>query len=364
LNKRFREYSSLEHTSSRPQKRSSLKTSFTIAKGRSDGCESMRVSVVVPTFNRRDLVLRALSLLLRQNFPAAEFEIIVVVDGSTDGTADALRLLAPACRLRVIEQENLGLAAARNAGYRAAEAELLIFLDDDMLCDPELLVAHVTAHEEPGRIVAFGALFLSTDTPASLAAECFRREIGAFHLERERRSGAEWRITDCVFSNASLSRALLEEAGGFDEAFRMREDLELGTRLFSLGVRPQYVASAVAYQYYEKTSGRLIRDAEAFAVGDVMFARKHPQVVIEGQLNWLAQQPLWKRHAQRLAASVPTLVDLFLVPMCCLGEAFIRSPALRKMGVRALQWRRRVHWLHKVLELDPLALETRMEKIV
>jgi GT2 family glycosyltransferase len=317
----------------------------------------MQASVIIPTFNRRDLVLRAVSRLLRQTFPAAEFEIVVVVDGSTDGTADALRLLASAGRLRVIEQENLGPSAARNAGYRAAEAELLIFLDDDMLSDPELLAAHVAAHKEAGRIVAFGALFLSADSPPSLAAECFRREIGAFHLERARRSGAEWRITDCVFSNASLSRALLEDAGGFDEAFRMREDLELGTRLFSLGVRSQYVANAVTYQYYEKTSARLILDAEAFAVGDVMFTRKHPQVVIEGQLNWLAQQPLWKRRVRRLAASVPSLADLFLAPICGLSEALIQIPVFCKLGVRALQWRRRVHWLHKVLELDAQAFK-------
>ncbi len=217
-------------------------------ESRMDGSEPIQASIIVPTFNRRDLLRRAVSTLLRQDFPAAEYEIIVVLDGSTDGTAEALRLLKPACRFQIIEQENRGLAGARNTGYRAAKTDLLLFLDDDMLCDPKLLAAHVAAHKEPGRTVAFGALFLSADTPPSLAAECFRREIGAFHLERKRSLGAEWQITHCVFSNASLSRALLEHVGGFDETFRMREDLELGTRLLDLGVRPRYVSNAVMYQ--------------------------------------------------------------------------------------------------------------------
>jgi GT2 family glycosyltransferase len=239
-----------------------------------------------------------------------------------------------------------------------------VFLDDDMLCDPGLVAAHVAAHKEGGRIVAFGALFLSADSPRSPAAECFNREIGAFHLEHRRDSGAAWQETDCVFSNASISRDLLNEFGGFDEAFRMREDLELGTRLFGAGVRPQYISNAIAYQYYDKTSADLIRDAEAFAVADVMFARKHPGVLIKGQLSWLARTPGWKANLRRIAAVWPAAVDCFLAPVCDLGEVFFHFPAFRNMGVRALQLRRRVHWLHKVLELDMHALQPGPEKIV
>jgi GT2 family glycosyltransferase len=324
----------------------------------------MDISAVVPTFNRREIVTRTLATLFAQDAPPDGYEIIVVVDGSTDGTADALRLLKPACRLRVIEQENRGLAGARNTGYRAAEADLVLFLDDDMLCDPRLLAAHVVAHKEPGRIVAFGALFLSADSPPSLAAECFRREIGKFHLERRRASEAAWQETDCVFSNTSISRGLLKEFAGFDEAFRMREDLELGIRLFSAGVRPRYISNAIAYQYYGKTSADLIRDAEAFAVADVMFARKHPEAQIKGLLRWLAREPRWKMNLRRIRAIWPAAADSFLAPVCSLGEVFFRFPVFRNMGVRALQMRRRIHWLHRVLELDKHALDMKTGKIV
>ena len=87
----------------------------------------------------------------------------------------------------------------------------MLFLDDDMLCDPGLVAAHVAAHQRADPIVAFGALFLSRDSPPSLAAECFNREIGAFHLRQRRDPQAKWQMSDCVFSNASLPRKLLEQ---------------------------------------------------------------------------------------------------------------------------------------------------------
>lgn len=176
--------------------------------------------------------MRSLRTLFDQTYVAFKIEVVVVVDGATDGTANALRQLAPACSYRVIEQENRGLAGARNTGYRAASADLVLFLDDDMLCDPGMVAEHVRAHEGENRVVVFGALFLSADSPKSLAAECFNDEIGAFHLVHQRSASVAWSETDCVFSNTSLRRALLDEVGGFDERFRMREDLELGLRLF------------------------------------------------------------------------------------------------------------------------------------
>lgn len=311
----------------------------------------MEVSVIIPTFNRREVVGRSLETLFAQNLASSRFEIIVVVDGSTDGTAEFLRALNPACRLRVIEQENRGPAAARNTGYRAAEADLVLFLDDDMLCDAGLVAAHLSAHRELARGVAFGALFLSADSSPGLAAECFDREIGKFHLEQKLSPAVEWQMTDCVFSNASLPRALLEEVGGFDESFRMREDLDLGYRLFRAGVRPVYVSSAIAYQHYRKTTADLLRDAEVFAAGDVLFARKYPEALVPGHLNCLGLKSRGKLGKLSLAARAPALADFLLAPLCGLGETFFHVPAIRRLGVRALQIRRRIHWFHKVLQL-------------
>jgi glycosyltransferase involved in cell wall biosynthesis len=311
----------------------------------------MDISVVVPTFNRREMVKRTVESLFAQKFPASQFEIVVVVDGSQDGTAEALRAMKAPCRFTIVEQENGGLAAARNSGARVAAGALLLFLDDDMLCEPELVEAHVEAHRNSPRTVGFGCIFLSPESPPSLAAECFNRELGAFYLRQGAQDADAIEDLEHVFGNSSLPRELLSEAGGFDASFRMREDLELWVRLAEMGVRSSYVERAVAHQYYAKTGADLIRDAEAFAVADVMFARKHPEARHHGQLQLLDRTPRWKRPLRRMAAVSPKAADLLLSPICGLGEAFFNVPALRNMGVRALQIRRRIHWLHKVQAL-------------
>ena len=313
--------------------------------------EAMDISVVVPTFNRREMVKRAVESLFAQKFHAGKYEIIAVVDGSEDGTADALREMKAPCRFRIVEQPNGGLAAARNSGARVAKGDLLLFLDDDMLCVPELLEAHVEAHRNAPRTVGFGCIFLSPESPPSLAAECFNRELGAFYLQQQAQGGAAMEDLEHVFGNSSLPRKLLEDAGGFDASFRMREDLELWVRLASMQVRPTYVGRAIAYQYYVKTNADLIRDSEAFAVADVMFARKHPEARHLGQLRLLEQTPRWKRPFRRIAAVSPGAADMLLMPLCGLGERFFKVPSLRNIGVRALQMRRRIHWSHKVLAL-------------
>src|SRR5262245_25867711 len=90
------------------------------------------LSIVVPTYNRRAGIERFLRALEEQTFPATRFEVVVVDDGSTDGTDAALAAMQTPYRLRVLHQENAGPAAARNAGLREAQGRLIVFLDDDV----------------------------------------------------------------------------------------------------------------------------------------------------------------------------------------------------------------------------------------
>jgi glycosyltransferase involved in cell wall biosynthesis len=114
------------------------------------------VSVVIPSFNRRDSLVEVLDALGRQTYPPDRFDVFVVLDGSRDGSEEMLaaRGHAGGPPVTAIWQPNAGAGAARNHGAAAAGGDLLLFLDDDVVPEPQLIAAHAAAHREhPGDVV-------------------------------------------------------------------------------------------------------------------------------------------------------------------------------------------------------------------
>ena len=105
------------------------------------------ISIIIPSHNRRILLHKILDALAQQTFPADQFEVIIVLDGCTDGSREMLDEIAMPFSLHVIAQEQRGASAARNHGAKQAAGELLIFLDDDIEPTPGFILAHVNAHQ-------------------------------------------------------------------------------------------------------------------------------------------------------------------------------------------------------------------------
>ena len=119
---------------------------------------SLAISVIIPTLNRCEILADALTSVRQQTLPADQYEIIVVDNGSTDGTRELTeRLNQDGCKpIRYIYEPQLGLHNARHAGARAAKGNVLVFTDDDATFDPGWLQAYAKAFAEHPEMAAAG----------------------------------------------------------------------------------------------------------------------------------------------------------------------------------------------------------------
>jgi GT2 family glycosyltransferase len=212
-----------------------------------------------------------------QTLPRDAFEVIVVSDGSTDGTdEDLLRGHTPLDVISVT-QRNSGPGAARNAGIERAQGDLIVFVDDDVVAAPELLEQHLRSHdadEGDGRLVVMGPML----TPADHAPTAWIRwEQDKLDQQYGAMRRGEWAPTFRQFytGNASLPRRVIAEVGGFDEQFRRAEDVEMSYRLHEAGCRFAFNHQAIGWHYAERTFEAWLGNARAYGINDVVFARDH-----------------------------------------------------------------------------------------
>jgi GT2 family glycosyltransferase len=219
-----------------------------------------RFSVIVPTHQRRERVVHNVEALAKQEL--ASFEVVVVDDGGSDGTATALRELNPPFPLTVLEQENSGAAEARNAGTRAAGGEILLFLDDDMEADPAMLAEHDRCHREGADLVV-GDMPLHPDSPQNLLSV----GVGLWASSRRERlttDGGKIGPDDLLTGQMSISREAFDRVGGFDTSFTREglfggEDIDFGLRVVKAGFSVVYNPAAISYQYYDVDPGAYLR---------------------------------------------------------------------------------------------------------
>jgi glycosyltransferase involved in cell wall biosynthesis len=208
--------------------------------------DAPEISVVIPTYNRREILSAVLPTLLAQDLEPERYELLVCDSNSSDGTAEYLAELRerhPA--LRHLPGAYSGRAAARNAGIAAARGAIVLFNDADILASPDLLSVHLGRHRERGRIAVVGLEVQVTD----LADYAFKRDRpeARGHLHPPSRKKLSWLYF--LTGNASVRRDNLLKAGCFDENFTGygHEDLELGYRLQRDGIEILYEPRAVNY---------------------------------------------------------------------------------------------------------------------
>jgi glycosyltransferase involved in cell wall biosynthesis len=198
----------------------------------------------MPTYNRVHFLERCLLPLFAQDYPQDRYEIILVDDGSTDDTVACARKLAQPWggAFRIVSQPNGGPASARNAGFKASQAEIIAFIDSDCVAPPDwirTLVESMTGTQAAG----VGAPVVAADVTNWVA-----RYMDAVDFYRHRVRGGK--VDYLVTGNVAFRRAVLSEVGGFQNQPRPgAEDVELSFRIKQAGY-PLAVINTGAVKHY------------------------------------------------------------------------------------------------------------------
>lgn len=191
----------------------------------------MKTTVVIPTYNGKHKIVHALASLEKQIL--LPDELIIVVDGSTDGTAEMLKkmqLRLPNCK--IIEQENHGRAVVRNRGAVESSGELLIFLDDDMTVPEHWVQAHCNHHEAYPNCLMSGRL----ESPPILTKNDFHNyriflgDRWNADIAKSTSKQGPISVPYVTANNFSIKKSTFLQLGGFDERLRDLEDYDLALR--------------------------------------------------------------------------------------------------------------------------------------
>jgi glycosyltransferase involved in cell wall biosynthesis len=240
------------------------------------------LSVVIPTHNRRELLRACLDSFEQQSAPAETFEVIVVIDGSTDGTAEMLSAYAPSFALSVLTQPQAGASAARNAGAGSARGRVLLFVDDDITASRSLVAAHLAAHREDDWIVGVGAIARRIPADADRFAR-LRAEAARAHYEHL--LVRPLRYVDCYGGNCSVSRPVFAEIGGFSVDLPVLNDLEFAYRLHKADARFVFIPDAVVTEERRDDWREIVADRELRGRIAVELQRRDPAIVGETELG-------------------------------------------------------------------------------
>jgi len=239
----------------------------------------MFFSVVIPTYNRLEMLMRVLAALEKQK-DAPEFEVVVINDGSTDPTEN-IATMHWDLPLTFRSQPNSGPSAARNHGVSLARGRVVVFIGDDTVPEPLFLAEHARTHEETNNDALIAVLGY-TGWPRDERVTAFMHYINDYGLQfgyKLIRDGETVPFNFFYTSNISIDRELLA-SHPFDTTFPAAawEDIELAYRLDALGLKIRYNAKAVTRHYHRMTIDSFARRQYTVGKSGAIFFSKHPEL--------------------------------------------------------------------------------------
>ncbi len=289
------------------------------------------ITVIIPTCNALPLLVRTIACLEVQRPLPGIFQVVVVDDGSSDGTGQWLNSYPGPLDLEaVILPGNRGRAAARNTGATRASRRLLLFLDGDMEFGPYLVCGHAHRHRNENHVILGRVQY-----ERSLGRRGFARYIetrGSAKLP----TGMSLPGRYFLSGHVSFPHHLFQAAGGFDERFQAHggEDLDLGMRLVQAGARLVWAPDLVVRHLHIRTLNMVIDMTREYGLRSVpLLLDKHPELYEQLKLDWPEREGLvgkWRRMllsnvVYQIAVTIAELLNEFAAPAALYDYLLFRS---------------------------------------
>src|SRR5262245_20594670 len=259
---------------------------------------SPSLSAILCTFNRAELLSETLESICRQTLDRSNFELVLIDDGSTDHTRKVVEFFEQRLPIRYAYQANAGLASAKNHGIYCSRTPLLLFLDDDDVCSPNLFEEHLKTHERY-RDDHFSVLGYTALDPALAQRPLLHyvTKLGCYLFSYPNLRDGDVLDYTCFWGGrSSCKRKFLIEHGVFNPVFRFGcEDIELGYRLSKHNLKVVYNAQAVSTMVrdisFDAFSARLIRQGES----QYVFSQLHPDAEIQNWTEMIGAEEEWQK---------------------------------------------------------------------